>query len=91
MILNYGLHLPVVCINAEMIWVPQTSNREVIQLKVEIFMFVEIIRSQLDQLNYISQHCLFWQVGLITSYWFLHQMLFLFKKKNAVLKDFIYT
>ena len=40
----------MVCINAEMIWVPQTSNLEVIQLKVEILMFVEIIRSQLDQL-----------------------------------------
>ena len=50
MIFDYDLHLPVVCINAEMIWVLQTSNLEVIQLKVEILMFVEIIRSQLDQL-----------------------------------------
>lgn len=59
MIFDYGLHFPVVCINAEMIWVPQTSNLEVIQLKVEILMLVEIIRSQLDQLNDVSQHCLF--------------------------------
>lgn len=74
-----------------MIWVPQTSNLEVIQLKVEILMLVEIIRSQLDQLNDVSQHCLFWQGELITTLnWFLHQMFFLFKKKYCLKRFYLY-
>lgn len=86
MIFDCGLCVPVICISAKITWFSRISSLEVCQLKGEVSKFVEIIRSQLDQLNDVAIVCFGEEDLWISS----ANALFIFLKK-CYLGDFIYT
>lgn len=57
MIFDCGLCVPVICISAKITRFSRTSSLKVCHLEGEVSKFVEIIRSQLDQLNDVVVVC----------------------------------
>lgn len=90
MIFDCGLCVPVICISAKITRFSRTSSLKVCHLEGEVSKFVEIIRSQLDQLNDVVVVC-FGEEDLPQFMDFFTKWSFYFSQKKCYLGDFIYT